>query len=75
SYFMLYVWKQLGLDNREDELYLSGNIPDRDEITTELKQYVQKIYAVNPTAEFNRAPITQIKGLPFDLMTLFLKGR
>ncbi len=35
----------------------------------------EKIYAVNPTAEFNRAPITQIKGLPFDLMTLFLKGR
>ena len=74
SYFMLYVWKQLGLDNREDELYLSGNIPDREEITAELKQYVQKIYAVNPTAEFNRAPITQIKGLPFDLMTLFLKS-
>ena len=75
SYFILYVWKQLGLDNREDELYLSGNIPDREDLTTELKQYVQKIYAVNPTAEFNRAPITQIKGLPFDLMTLFLKGR
>ena len=74
-YFMLYVWKQLALDSQRDELHLAGAIIDRELLTTELRKYVQNVYVINPTADFNRAPITQIKGLPYDVMTYFVKGR
>ena len=74
-YFMLNVWKQLGLDNAKDELHIVGNVPERDWLAENLKRYLQKVYFINPTAEFNRAPITQIKGIPFDLQTLYIKGR
>ena len=73
-YFILNVWKQLAFDNRRDELHLVGELPGRDELVQELRQFVQNVYVINPKAEFNRAPITEIKGLPYDLMTYFLKG-
>ena len=83
-YFLLYVWKQLALSNEHDELHLVGNIfaydtqADRDKqkwMTDELRRYLHNVYVINPSAEFNRAPATKIKGIPFDLMALFTKGR
>ena len=74
-YFILYVWRQLQLDADRDELYLSGNMPERDSLVGLLRRYLRKCYSVNPAAEFNRAPITEIKGMALDMVTLFLKGR
>ena len=71
-YFMLYVWKQLGLDQQRDELHLIGEIPDKEWLTYNTKLYIKKVLTLNPGAEFNRAPITEIKGMPFDLLTLYL---
>lgn len=71
-YFILYVWKELGLNQQKDELHLVGNIPDKDWLLYNSKLYIQKVLALNPSAEFNRAPITEIKGIPFDLLTLYL---
>lgn len=73
-YFMLFVWQQLGFDQQQDELHLVGNIPDKDWLLYNTKLYVKKVFALNPSAEFNRAPITDIKGMPFDLLTLYLKS-
>lgn len=74
-YFILSVWKQLALDQKRDELHLVGNIPEREEMMEQLHKFLQNVYRINPSGDFNRAPITQIKGLPYDLMTLYLKGR
>lgn len=74
-YFILYTWKILALDNEKDELHLVGDIPERERLSEFLRRYLQKVYYVNPVAEFNRAPITMIKGISFDLITLFLKGK
>ena len=71
-YFTLYVWKQLGLDQQRDELHLIGEIPDKDWLLYNTKLYIKKVLTLNPSAEFNRAPITEIKGMPFDLLTLYL---
>lgn len=67
-YYILYVWKQLGMDQKKDELYFVGNIADSDALRTELKKYVVNAFRINPTAEFNRAPITQIPQATYDLM-------
>jgi len=74
-YFLLYVWNQLMFSQEHDEMYLVGDIPERDWLTEELKKYVQKVYVINPSADFNRAPATQVKNMPYDLMTLLTKGR
>jgi hypothetical protein len=83
-YYLLYVWKQLRLENEHDELHLVGDLlqndqavlqQDRDLLLGELKRFLQKVYVINPSADFNRAPITEIKNIPYDLQTLFVKGR
>ena len=74
-YFLLYVWKQLAFSAEQDEMYLVGDIPERELFVNELRRYVQKVCVVNPSADFNRAPATQVKNMPYDLMALFTKGR
>jgi hypothetical protein len=73
AYFLLFVWKELNYDAEKDELHIFGALPEKEALTENLKKYVRKVYPINPAAEFNRAPITQIKDLPFDLLTLFVK--
>ena len=52
-----------------------GEFNNREQLIKELKDYVKNVFVINPSAEFNRAPITQIKGIPLDLMTLYINGR
>lgn len=73
-FFLLYVWKQMGLEPLSDELHLVGEMPERESMLQSLRKYLKKVYIINPSAEFNRAPITQIEKLPFDMATLFIKG-
>jgi hypothetical protein len=74
-YFLLYVWKQLHLENEHDELHLAGDIPEQAWLIQELKRYLQKAYVINPVADFQESPVTKIAGMPYDLMTLLVKGR
>lgn len=74
-YFLLYVWKQLMLKPEYDEIHIVGDIPEREWLLGELRRYLQRAYVINPTGDFNRAPATRIKGMPYDLMTFYVKGR
>lgn len=74
-YFLLYVWRQLALKPEFDELHLAGEIIQRDWLDKQLRRYLKKVYVINPVADFNRAAATEVRGLPYDLMTLFVKGR
>ncbi|MCI1246959.1 MAG: DUF3822 family protein [Prevotella sp.] len=74
-YFLLYVWNQLELNAQRDELYILGNIPEREEMTKELKRFLRKVYHINPSAVYNRAPVAQIKELPFDLLSYYINKR
>lgn len=70
AYFILYVWQQLAMDSRKDELYIAGEAPDYETLRSDLKRYVQNVYGVNPSAEFNRAPITQVPRVTYDIVCL-----
>ena len=59
------------MDNMTDELHLSGDMPEREQLVEQLHRFVKKVYILNPTAEFNRTPVSLIKGMPLDLVTLF----
>lgn len=75
AYYILSVWKQLSFDVEKDELYVVGDIPEREQMLAELRGYLRNAYTINPTADFNRAPITQVKGVPYDVMALVVNGR
>ena len=74
-YFLLYVWKQLQLEPEHDELHIVGDIPEQEWLVSELKNFLRNAYVINPIADFNRHPITAIKSMPYDLQTLYIKGR
>ena len=73
-YYLLSVWKQLGMTPERDEMYLVGDAPERDALLEETKKFVKRVFYVNPSGEFNRAPVAQIEGIPYDLVTLFMRG-
>ena len=72
---MLAVWKQLAMEPEHDELHMVGELPEQEVLMEEAKKFVKRIFYINPSGEFNRAAVTQIAGMPYDLMTLFIKGR
>ena len=74
-YFILNVWKQLRLEAEHDELHIVGDIPEQEWMIAELKKYLHKTYVINPAADFLQAPATKIKDMPYDLMTLIVRGR
>ena len=74
-FFLLYVWKQLQLQPEHDEMHIVGDIPDEEWMIAELRKYLQKAYVINPKADFNSAQVTDIKGMPYDMQTFFVKGR
>ena len=74
-YYLLSVWKQLGFEADHDELHLVGDLPEDEALIDEARQFVKRVFCINPSGEFNRAPVTQIAGIPYDLMTLYVKGR
>lgn len=71
-YFILFVWRELALDQQRDELYLSGDIIDREVLMQQLQLHLRKTSVINPSADFNRAPMTNIKDITMDLLTLYL---
>jgi hypothetical protein len=75
-YYLLHVWTQLQLQADADELHLVGDLPEQQEqFVGTLRRYLKKVYIINPSADFGHAPVTGVKGMPFDLQTLFVKGR
>ena len=74
-FFVAYVWNQLQLSPKFDELHLMGDIPEKNFVVEKLKRYIQKVFVINPQIDFNEHPVTAIKGVPFDLQTLVVKGR
>ena len=74
-YFLLYVWRQLGLNNESDEMHIAGSYADSDTLIEKLRQHVRRVYKVSPSAEFNRAPITAIDNVPYDVMAFPLSGK
>lgn len=74
-YLLLYVWKQLQMQPLYDELHLVGDIPEQEMLVGELKHFLQKVMVINPATDFSQHPVTEIKGIPYDLQTLVVKGR
>ena len=71
-YYLLYVWKLMGMDRGDNELYLAGNVPNRDELCTELQQFVNRYHVLEVATDFNNAAMATQKEIPYDLKALYL---
>lgn len=67
-YFILGTWKNIGCNVLTDDLFVCGKLLQRDAFTNEMKNYLRRVYYINPAADFNRAPVTKIMNMPFDMM-------
>lgn len=67
-YYILFVWKQLGMDQQEDALFVIGDMPHEDWLRGRLETYLSRVHTINPNADLNRSPLAQIEGMPFDMM-------
>ena len=72
-YYLLSVWKQLGMVPEEDELHIAGTLPEKEVLTELVRQFIKRVYVNNPSGEFNRSAVTQIEGMPYDMMLHYLK--
>ena len=73
-YYVLAAWQQLGLTAEHDELHLAGELPEREALVERAQEFIKRVFYLHPAGEFNRAPVTQIAGMPYDLMVLFVRG-
>ncbi len=70
-YYLLGVWKHIGAKAMVDDLFLLGKIPAREALVDDAKQFLRRVYYINPSADFNRADFTQVEDMPFDMMVAF----
>ena len=47
-YYILYIWKQLGMEQERDELHLTGELSDKEELLPELKKFIRQVILMNP---------------------------
>lgn len=67
-YYLLFAWKQLGMRQQEDELFVLGEMPDKEWLAQRLKVYIANVNMISPSASLNRSALSQIEGMPFDMM-------
>ena len=70
-YYILYVWKQVGMDQQKDQLRLFGDVPLRNDITNTLRNYLQYIDPLEiPSEAYLMGP--EVLQAPLDLIALSL---
>lgn len=52
-YYLLYIWKQLGLEQERDELHLVGELTDKEQLLCELKKFIQQVFVMNPATNLD----------------------
>ena len=52
-YYLLYVWKQLGMEQERDELHLTGCLSDKDQLLPELRKFIRQVFIMNPATNLD----------------------
>ncbi len=71
-YYLLYVWRQLGMNAEKDELHLVGEVDDNGGLCTQLRQYVRRVVAIPPQADFRNIAMAKRPDIPYDLKAAYL---
>ena len=71
-YYLLNVWNQLGYDQENDELHLTGLSGWKNGLVLQLKKYIRRVFIINPQADFNESHTNPIEDIPFDIQSLLI---
>lgn len=52
-YYLLYIWKQLGMEQERDELHLTGELSDKEQLLPELRKFIRQVFIMNPAANLD----------------------
>ncbi len=52
-YYLLYIWKELGLDQERDELHLSGRLNEKKDLLAELQKFIRQIFVMNQASNLD----------------------
>ena len=52
-YYIRCVWKQLGMAQERDELHLTGELYDKEQLLSELKKFIRQVFIMNPAANLD----------------------
>jgi hypothetical protein len=70
-YYILYVWKEVGLDQLVDKLYIQGEVTLKNQLFVKVSDYIQHItQAETPSEVFLWGP--DALRAPLDLLTLLI---
>lgn len=48
TYYLLYIWKQLGLEQERDELHIAGDLSRKEELLPQLRKFIRQVFVMNP---------------------------
>lgn len=70
-FYMLSIWKEQGLSQTDDTLYLCGN-REIEEMQLLISRFIKNRRRINPNEQFAPSLLNRIQGIPFDLQALIL---
>ena len=71
-YYLLFVWRQLGMSVEKDELHLVGEVTEDGWLCSQLRQYLRRVVAVTPQADFRNIAMAKNPDIPYDLKAVYL---
>lgn len=66
-YYLLFAWRQLGMDDELDEVYLVGDILHLEWLRKQLPRYVRRSFIINQRTDFDSMPMADRDDIPYDL--------
>lgn len=70
-YYLMYIWRLLGMSATDDELYICGEAPHSDWLFENLKKHIQRPFAIDPATDFNISAIARRDDIPYDIKALY----
>ncbi len=70
-FYLLSIWKEQGMSQTEDYLYLCGD-SSIEELSLSAGKFIKNIRRINPNELFSPSLLNRIGGIPFDLQALIL---
>ena len=70
-YYLLSIWKELGLSQEDDALYLCGDKGVELNMMT-ISRFIRRCRRLNANELFPLTLLNKMEGIPFDLQTLIL---
>lgn len=73
AYYTLNLAKHIGADLSSTPFFVAGEERQRNAAVGEIEKYASRVYHINPSAEFNRNPVSMQPGIPYDMMCALIK--